>query len=69
MIDVLEVNCLTNEIIERKFKSEELLQHQLEQKLAEDQSILDSIFPSQQEIEQAEFELKTIILLQEVGLL
>lgn len=56
-------------IFEQDFTSEEVAQHDLERQLAEQQIQLDLLVPSQEEIDQAEFELKTITLLQEVGLL
>lgn len=63
------VDCKTKELAEKSFTTEELAQRELELQLAEEQALLDSLLPSQQEIEQAEFELNTINLLMEVGLI
>lgn len=64
-----EVNCSTGEVTKRDFFPEEILQHELERQLAEQQALLDSLMPSQNEIDQAEFELRTLNLLMEVGLI
>ncbi|MHB8075114.1 hypothetical protein [Desulfosporosinus fructosivorans] len=68
-MDKLIINCTTGEIEEVTFTPEELSQQSAEQQLAEEQALLDSLIPSQIEIDQAEFELKAINLLMEVGLL
>lgn len=48
---------------------EELSQREAEQQAQEEQAQLDLLIPSQSEIEQAEFELKTITLLTDLGVI
>ena len=62
-------NCQTNttEIIELTI--EELAQRDSEIQASEDQSVLDSLFPSNEEIRKAETELLVIEILTEGGLL
>jgi hypothetical protein len=65
----LEINCATGIKEELPFTPEEIANYLLEQQYAEEQALLDALTPPQSEIEQAEFELKAITLLTEVGLL
>ena len=69
MADKLVSDCSTKEVVEQSFTPEEIAQRQLEQQAQEEQAQLDLLIPSQDEVAQADFELKTITLLQEVGLL
>lgn len=48
---------------------EELSQREIDFQTAEEKSIIESLIPDSASIEQAEFELKTLTLLMEVGLL
>jgi len=68
-MDKLIINCTTGEIEEVTFTPEELSQQSAEQQLVEEKALLDSLIPTQTEIDQAEFELNAINLLMEVGLL
>ena len=56
-------------IQEVDFTPEEIAQRELDRIAQEEQALLDSLIPTPEEIEQAEFELKTITLLMEVGLI
>ena len=51
------------------FTDEELRQRQADHAAQEEQTVIDSLVPTDEEVAQAEFELKTITLLSEVGLL
>jgi hypothetical protein len=51
------------------FTHEELTQREADRLAQEEQAMLDALIPSREEVAQAEFELKTITLLMEVGLL
>jgi len=68
-LDVHEVNCSTGEVTQRAFNNEEIAQREVERQQAEEQAQLDLLIPTPEEIEQAEFELKAITLLMEVGLI
>lgn len=57
------------EVKEEAFTQEELTQREADRLAHQEQALLDSLIPPQEEVEQAEFELKTITLLMEVGLL
>jgi ribose 1,5-bisphosphokinase PhnN len=48
---------------------EEINQRLARQQQVEEQEDLDKLKPTEQKVEQAEFELKTLTLLQEVGLI
>jgi len=52
-----------------EFTTGELAQQEADRLTKEEQSQLDLLIPSQEEIDQAEFELKTLNLLMEVGLI
>ena len=51
------------------FTEDEIVQHEIDMLAAEERALLDQLIPTLDEIEQAEFELKTITLLMEVGLI
>lgn len=69
MVNKITVNCKTGETTEQLFTPEELAQQEAERLAREEQAQLDLLLPSAEEIEQAEFEIKTLTLLQEVGLI
>jgi hypothetical protein len=56
-------------IQEVNFTAEEQAQREAEQQAQAEQAQLDLLIPTDEEVAQAEFELKTITLLQEVGLI
>lgn len=62
-------NTESGEIMEIEIAPEDLIIRETARKIWEEQVILDLLIPSAEEIIQAEFELKTIKLLMEVGLL
>ena len=49
------------------FTEEELAQRETDRLAQEEQALLDSLTPSAEEVAQAEFEIRTITLLTEVG--
>lgn len=54
---------------ELQFTPEELARREADRLAAEEKALLDSLIPTSEEIEQAEFELNCLNLLMEVGLI
>jgi hypothetical protein len=69
MENKLIINCTTGRVDKLDLTSEELVQREADRIEAEEQALLDLLIPSSEEIEQAEFELKALNLLMEVGLI
>lgn len=67
MIDKLIV--ARDKVTEADFTSEEIAQQELERQQAAEQALLDSLIPAPEEIEQAEFEIKSLNLLIELGVI
>ncbi|MCO1599814.1 hypothetical protein [Desulfosporosinus nitroreducens] len=69
MADKLVINCSTREAVETIFTPEEIAQQEQDKLAQEEKEQLDLLIPTIEEVAKAEFDLKTITLLQEVGLL
>lgn len=69
MIKKIVYDVATNESQISECTAEELLQKEMDYQRQLEEEALNALIPSREEVEQAEFELKTITLLMEVGLL
>ena len=69
MSDKLIIDCYTGEITEKSFTPDEILQRESEIRAKAEQAIIDSTIPTIEEQKQADFEIRTINLLIEMGLL
>ena len=63
------INAITKKVSFESFSEDELKRIQQEKSAKEERELLESLVPSDEEISQADFELKTITFLMEVGLL
>lgn len=69
MADKLIIDCSTGQLVEQDFTEEERQRDEQQKLEVEQQAQLDLLKPSLEEIEKAEFELRTINLLTELGVI